>query len=574
MYKFHKKKFLNPISSSRNIFYSPLHKFDPTSNFGKRISKLYGNVFTKTKSNKILTPRKFPTKKNSIISIQEILRITALQKERENEKKRQNILYKNINQYSINNSSNYYKMIINNLLSDKPNKLKSHFTEVLNVIETKDLLTNYFLKKESRIKLKYLTNLFAQNIRIYPNYIKNEKIYNIMSNYLIEKEKLILRIEKNKKHILKKDILKYLNKDKRIEIKKEISSFTDSSNYNIKDNLSDLNSSFSYSCNNKNDTINKVKNIINDISILLKTNNDNANDNNYNNDDDNNNNEKVNVKIIENDKNNSNDNINFNKNDIKKNINTINKEILKDIQRQNKDNIIIKTKTYNNTLSFNENKIIKNIVSIKQNNLRLSFNHKINKNQSNINFNIHKNMSYKSEKTIKNNKNRIVSNKNKYPLSLFTDNNMNSNNINRKNFNTISNLVPINRDKKLVISATKQQKFKSTDIFLYHYHLFQNEKNQEKSQIKSSIFNVVKKYGISKNKMLNINHKININKKEQNNFCLTTSNNNNKNKNLFLKEKLMPDNNNDIKNKINLGIIQGKYFYENFSFFDKPDLFK
>ena len=576
MYYFKENKIPKTSSFTRLIFYSPIHKLDPSSAFRQNISKLFTRNSIRNKTNINLTPRKFPKMENNLLSIQDILKITAYQKEKENEKKRQKILYKNINKYAKKLLSNYYIMIISNILSDKPNKLKSQFIEVLNVIESKELLTNYYFRKESKIKLAYLTKLFAKNTRIYPNYIKNEKIYNIMSNYLIEKEKLIIRIENNRKNILNIESLKYLNKNKnnkREMIKEEIDSFSDSENINLGDNLNNLNDSKSYSSlDNKSDSINKVQNIINDISLLLKNNNNTINT--IENDK-----FKINKNIIKN-----NININLNLNTLKLNLNKENEnkylEKYKYKDDKDEDNMIKKTKTENNRnrLSLNNNKLIKNIIfsnlfPSKPKMVRFSFSHKEKeKEKDNIkeenknNNRTFKYLGYNMERKTKSNiKLQTIASQPKYTLSLFADKNLYLN-AKKKNFNSISDVHPVNHEKKY-----KHKNFKSTDIFLFN--ISQNEKNQQKSNIKNAIINVVKRYGISKYNSLNLNPKIKI--KNINKICLTSSNNsNNKKKNYFLKEEIIPDINNRIKNKKNLGMIQSKHSCDKFTFFKKPELLK
>ena len=275
MFKFEKRKYTGMKSMKSLVFYRSSKKSN--SNHEEKLLKYFSNRI-RLRSNKMLTKiRGIKIEKNRL-SLKNKFNILAYKKEKENEKKRQYILYKIMHNYAEGLPSNYNLMFITNILSNKSNSIKSKFIELLNIIESKELLNNYYLIGESKIKLAYLTKLFSNNIRIYPNYIKNIETYHIMSKYLIEKERLIERIENNKRiNILNLTLLKFMNKDKNkdkdkseIKFNKKEISLTDSENNDLEENLSYLDDdSFSNNFKEKNDSINKITNIIDDISIFL-----------------------------------------------------------------------------------------------------------------------------------------------------------------------------------------------------------------------------------------------------------------------------------------------------------------
>lgn len=474
MYQNREKKFpYLSLSVSRRVFHSPIHKLDSCSNFRNKLSQLFMNKTRSKPKKRVLTPRKIPKNEKNILSIQEVLTILSFKKEKENERKRQFILSKIKHVYSTKVPNNYYIMFINNLLSDKSNRIKSRFTELLNLIETKELISNYFLRKESRIKLAYLTKLFSYNIRVFPNYIKNEKIYDIMANYLIQKEKLIIRIERNKRiNILKRKLLGLMKGDQHeLEIiKKDIDSFT-KDNIDLEDDLHNLNdNSFSYSFGNKSDTINKIQNLIKDMSTFLK---------NTNNDCQNKNEEIINDKkniIIDNDK------------DLKP-LNISNNKRKSENNLKEKQNDIKKTKTEIKKAKLNDNKIIQKLMlsNLFQTKEKLllplqNINSKKELSRNKPKMNIFKSKTF-----------RINELKTRHKLDLNINN--------KKQFNTINNnLIPIKTNGVVNEKNSKKNDFKPTNQFLFF--LSKNENNPPKGKIKKSIMNVIKKYGLSRNKSL------------------------------------------------------------------------
>ena len=535
MNNFYRNKALKSPSVKFNLVIRSKNKLTHTSILRQRFVKFHSSI--RTKSKKIITQKKFPKSEKNLPTIPyiNILRKKWHEREIKNERKRQYILLKIKHDYSKKAPSNYYKMVISNLLSSKQNRLKTKYTELLNLIDTKELLSNYFLLKESKIKVLYLTKLFANNIRIFPNYILNEKIYNIMSNYLIEKERLIKRIENNTRlNVLKEKLLKYMNKEKEseeIEITKNkkgfaIDSFSYSGKLDLEENLNDINvnnNSFDYSFGERNDSINKVKNLINDISTFLNSNNvDNIEDNG---------------KIVKESK------IKFKSNYLNKK--PLNLKILKDEKYE-----IKKTITENKPFSFNEKKIIKNLIF---SNLA----HK--KKEKYLKIPPKKADNLKQVKFKYNKANKYILNNEKINNNFY------------KNFQTIPNqridnniylsTTKVNGNTNTVrtLSGTSNRKnnFKPTNKFLNYK--YQNE-IKEKAKIKTSILDFVKKFGLSKNNNETTKPKVILNKEN-------ISGNSNKLKHYSINSGFILSNNKENKN------IFGLLDKKNYSRFFLPEKF-
>ena len=96
-------------------------------------------------------------------------------------------LQKKISAKYFDSTRNYNRMIINNILSNEISLIKERYTEMLYEIEMNDLLMKYIPRKDVYIFLKYLVVVYDKFNIIYPNYIKDIKVYNFMSNYIIRK---------------------------------------------------------------------------------------------------------------------------------------------------------------------------------------------------------------------------------------------------------------------------------------------------------------------------------------------------------------------------------------------------
>ena len=466
-----KKSFTKKINFRKTID-NPLIKLEIKTKFFK-------NNFTSKKVNKVIIKRrKYSNDDIKHFSIRYLKKKISQKKMNENEKKKKKIIYKNIKKYSENILDDYYIMIINNIISHNPNNIKSKFTEILNVIESKEILENYFYIKESYIKLVYLTKIIDKNTRFFPNYLKDSTIYLIMMKYLLEKEKLIIKTEKNKKkRDLKIQLKKCLQKNKKVfeTTSKFIESFTESENINLEDNLQNLNNN-SFSYNSKNSSINKVENLINDISIII---------NNFNK-----NKIKINKNIIKDSK------------KIKKNL-----KKLKSTKKENKNSKKLKEKKYryikSNTItkisSLNEKKKksklkLSNFYSPIQNLIKISFaNNNIKekiKNNYNQNNNLFLNENIEKRKNIRF---KTLSSKNPITFPLYSYNNLYLKE-NENKFNTINNIKLIKKEE--MKKGLKKYNFKPTNNFIYNF--IQKADSQER--IKQSIINFIEKYGKSKKK--------------------------------------------------------------------------
>jgi len=110
--------------------------------------------------------------------------------------KMKNFVTKKINYY-YNDKFNYYKLIINAILSNNNSKIKHDYVEMLYEIESKDLISKYILKRDVYYFLKYLLVVYDKFHIQFPNYLKDINVYNFMSKYLLVKQKYIDRTSKN-----------------------------------------------------------------------------------------------------------------------------------------------------------------------------------------------------------------------------------------------------------------------------------------------------------------------------------------------------------------------------------------
>ena len=237
---------LKPSYRKRQSFYYPKARFQSTVQKGN-IPKFY---IRNTQSIDTIRVTKKVSRHHSS-TYEYILRITKNKKDKEKEKKRQkiNAIIKNF--YLKKTPRDYYIGIINKIMSDKPNRIRSIFVELLDIIEYKELLSYYFSRGESVIKLSYLTKINAINVKVFPNYLKNEKIYSIMANYIKNKANLLNRIEKSQKiYELNMKLLKFIQNEKHIYyyeedekmkkneiILKVMNTNNDNESFDIEDNL-------------------------------------------------------------------------------------------------------------------------------------------------------------------------------------------------------------------------------------------------------------------------------------------------------------------------------------------------
>ena len=144
-------------------------------------------------------------------------------------------LKKKISSIYLDTSTNYNKMIINNILTNRISVIKEKYTEMLNEIESNDLLIKYIPKKNVHFYLKYLVVVYDKFYIPYPNYFKDIYIYSFMSQYLLKKQKILDETKENNKYIyIQQKIQKlFSNNPKETKILSSHLSSSDSENENF-----------------------------------------------------------------------------------------------------------------------------------------------------------------------------------------------------------------------------------------------------------------------------------------------------------------------------------------------------
>ena len=112
-------------------------------------------------------------------------------------------------EYPYKDSSKIYNiMLINNILSKQFSPIKQKYIEKLNEYESNDFLKIYSFN-EVRCYLKYICVCYDKFHFQFPNYSKDNWVYNKMMTYLWEKQKIIDSTkENNKKHYILRKIKK------------------------------------------------------------------------------------------------------------------------------------------------------------------------------------------------------------------------------------------------------------------------------------------------------------------------------------------------------------------------------
>ena len=518
---------LKPSYKRRLSFYCPKEKFHSTVHKGN-IPKFYISKYQSTKTIRI-------TKKISqrdCSTYEKILSISKYKKEKKKEKIRQKIEALIMNIYARKTPRDYNIGIINKILTEKQNRIKSLFIELLDMIDYKEILSHYYSRKESVIKLSFLTKLNAINVKVFPNYAKNEAINSIMTNNKINKANLLKRIEKSHKiHELNMKLLNFINEENNgnkyrdeeeeeiminKEIKRVMNSYSDKENNYLEENLNDLNNnSF-----NKSNSISKIQILIKDLSICLEKINNNNNDM-----------EDIN-------KSNKN-NLNLGSNNTNNNNKVIN-DIESIVKVENEKECITKeNKTINETLTNNGNAIIRNLnfnnlLTLKRNQFKLT---KI----SNIKNKTALKKSYTNNTHIQINS---EGNKNNtHQTNLLSDNLMESKRSSKNSnlylkTNTIIDNSKIRKiislDNKKSKSLSINKKFKPIKNFLLNT-LDNSQEKEEK--LKKTIINAIKKYG---------RNRYNYNMDD---IFLQTKNSSLKPKNIFFNNEYDYDNNNLRRNQ-------------------------
>jgi hypothetical protein len=529
---------LKPSYKRRLSFYCPKAKFNSTVQKGN-IPKFYISKYQSTKTIRItkkISQRDFST-------YEKILSISKYKKEKEKEKIRQKIEALIMDIYARKTPRDYNIGIINKILTKKQNKIKSLFIELLDIIEYKEILSHYYSREESVIKLSFLTKLNAINVKVFPNYAINEAINSIMTNNKINKANLLNRIEKSDKiNELNMKLLNFINKENNgniyrdeeeeevminKEIKRVMNSYSDKENNYLEENLNDLNNnSFS---KNKSNSISKIQILIKDLSICLKKSNINNNDM-----EDINKSNKNNLKLGSNNSNNTNNN---NNNKIINNIESI-------VDEENEKEVCItkKNKTINKTLTNNGNTIIRNLnfnnlFTLKQNQFKLTtISNNKNKNKTALKKsytnNTHIQIDSEGNKNNNNKKNLLSDN-----LAESKRSSKNSNLYLKTNTRIDNSKIRkiISLDNKKSKSLPINKKFKSTKKFLLN--TLDNSQEKEKEKLKKTIINTIKKFGRNR-----------YNNNNMDDLFLQTKNDSLKPKNIFFSNEYDYDNNNLRKN--------------------------
>lgn len=196
----------------------------------------------------------------------------TLNRRKDYEKKVRNILNKNINKDTHRAQENFYSMIINNILSDKSHRIRTKFLEMHLETNLYEILSKFYKRNDSYDKLKFLNNVYANNIIYFPNYFINQNVYYIMEKYLEAKENLFIKIAADNKR--RKIMLHLTNVKKRNRFQdfssKILESFSEDNEINLENNLKNLNDeSFDYSKINLNDSSFKVQKLIYELNKNL-----------------------------------------------------------------------------------------------------------------------------------------------------------------------------------------------------------------------------------------------------------------------------------------------------------------
>ena len=246
--------------------------------------KLSRPSFTKGKDNNLLNLNDVFTQKENkrkslifkkvdqgevLFKLEQKIRQLYLKKEKEFERKAGNIIKRYKYNHANQAQNNYNKMFITNITSLKSHRIRLQYSERVIEINPKEMLTKYYNKKISYIKLKSLTKTFDENIIFFPNYFVNDNVYSIMDKYLVNKEKLILRTEKdNKKYFMYHKILKNNKMYNYQDISNKIlETFSNKNSIDLENNLKNLNDESSSDKNiDSNNTSKQVKKLIDNIS--------------------------------------------------------------------------------------------------------------------------------------------------------------------------------------------------------------------------------------------------------------------------------------------------------------------
>ena len=172
----------------------------------------------------------------------------------------------------LETATNYNKMIINNILSNKISTTKERYTEMLNEIESSDLICKYILRKDVYYFLKYLIVVYDKFHRQYPNYLKDINVYFFMSHYLLKKQKVYDLIKKNNNYVYIQKKIRRLLSHKFRDIKLITSNLshddTEEENYTKFKQMQGQ--GFDIDIENSQDSINKLESLVEKLDQNLE----------------------------------------------------------------------------------------------------------------------------------------------------------------------------------------------------------------------------------------------------------------------------------------------------------------
>ena len=182
------------------------------------------------------------------------------------------LLKKRIYSPYFDTATNYNKMIINNILSNGVSSIKERYTEMLNEIETNDLVCKFVLIEDVYYFLKYLVVVYDKFHKQYPNYLKDINVYYFMSQYLIKKQKNYDYTKENNKYIyITEKIKKLFSQRSPIETKLITAnlSHSDSEEENYHRFKQLQGQGFDIDLENSEDSINKLESLVGKIDKNL-----------------------------------------------------------------------------------------------------------------------------------------------------------------------------------------------------------------------------------------------------------------------------------------------------------------
>ena len=175
--------------------------------------------------------------------------------------------------YYYNDKCNYFKLIINSILSNNNSKIKQNYIEMLYEIETKDLLSQYILKTDVYYFLKYLLVVYDKFRIQFPTYLKDINVYNFMNKYLLVKQKFIDRASKSNYQTYIEENIKNLfsrhpSQDSKFFQSKISHDISEEENHVKKKRIRDQ--GFDVDDEDSQDSLEKLENLVTKMNIIPK----------------------------------------------------------------------------------------------------------------------------------------------------------------------------------------------------------------------------------------------------------------------------------------------------------------